>query len=271
MSPHDPSERPGTRLVAEAFGVEDPWALSDGHPLRDPLDLVGRMVAAAAQDVDQLHAELTRTARSWIELLEPLARGEGADMRGCDGLLRTTGPQIELLVARRGAAYEHLRRALTTYQRLLPGQNATLPGPPQVLEHAAEREQGRDYGWTLTEGRQFAALEAVEAGGLRFHQSALHDNDLYLSDGTGGRPKVWVETTQRLVADGLLAKDTSTSPYQGQLLSLTAEGEAALQEGRSAAPRVSAALSRSHQGAALGASDPAPASITARSAPGLGR
>ncbi|WP_198358195.1 large ATP-binding protein [Streptomyces fildesensis] len=229
------------------------------------------MVAAAAQDVDQLHAELTRTARSAIELLEPLARGDGADMRGSDGLLRTTGPQIELLVARRGAAYEHLRRALTTYQRLLPGQNATLPGPATVLEHAPEQKPGQDDDWTLAKGRQLAALEAVEAGGLRFHQSALHDNDLYLSDGTGNGPKVWVQTTERLVADGLLVKDTSTSPYQGQLLSLTAQGEAALQEGRSAAPRVSAALSRSHPGAAPGVSDPAPASITARSAPGRGR
>ncbi|NEA75437.1 hypothetical protein C8250_015505 [Streptomyces sp. So13.3] len=257
MNPHDPSEKPGAHLVAETFGVEDPWALSDGHPLCDPLDVVGRMVAEAARNVDQLHAELTQAARSAIELLKPLARGEGADMRGWDGLLRTRGPQIELLVARRGAAYEHLRLALSTYQRLLPEPNAALQAPARGQEHATKQKQGRDDDWTLEGGRQLAALEAVEAGGLRFHQSPIY-GDIWLGDGSGRRPKVLVETTERLLADGLLAKDTSTSSYRpGQLLSLTAQGEAALQEGRSAAPRVSAALSRSHPGAAPWASDPA--------------
>ncbi|WP_127360920.1 hypothetical protein [Actinacidiphila soli] len=62
------------------------------------------------------------------------------------------------------------------------------------------------------------------------------------------------ETAERLLADGLLEKDTSTSSYRpGQLLSLTPQGEAALQDGRSTAPRVSAALSRSHPGPSPGA------------------
>ncbi|MFI1592296.1 hypothetical protein ACH4WW_30835 [Streptomyces halstedii] len=120
MNPHDATERPGAHLVAEEFGIEDPWALSDNHPLRDPLDLVGRLVAKAARDVDELHGQLTRATQSALDLLAPIARGEHASMRGWHGILQTTGPQIELLVARRGAAYEQLTRAISAYHRLLP-------------------------------------------------------------------------------------------------------------------------------------------------------
>ncbi|WP_127360919.1 hypothetical protein [Actinacidiphila soli] len=172
MNPHDPAKRPGAHLVAEEFGVEDPWALSDNRPLRDPLDLVGRMVAEAARDVDELHGELTRAAQSAIELLEPFGRGDHASMGGWYGILRTTGPQIELLVARRGAAYEQLTRAVSTYHRLLPESDATpaSKGPRQSVDLAPEQ----DNNWAIADGRQFAALEAVEADGLRFHQSAVY-------------------------------------------------------------------------------------------------
>jgi len=51
---------------------------------------------------------------------------------------------------------------------------------------------------------------------------------------------------RRLVTDGLLDQDTSESLYRpGQLLSLTPQGEAVLRDARTAAPRLSAALSRS--------------------------
>lgn len=106
---------------------------------------------------------------------------------------------------------------------------------------------GRDDDWTISGDRRLGALEAVEAGGLRFHQSAVYGYT-YLSDGQGQRPnpEVWPETVQRLVTDGLLAQDTSEGLYRpGQLLSLTPQGEVALQDARTATPRVSAALSRS--------------------------
>ncbi|WP_340377186.1 large ATP-binding protein [Streptomyces sp. SS7] len=253
MNPHDMAQRPGAHLVAEEFGVEDPWALSDDHPPRDPLHLVGRMVAEAARDVDELHSQLTRAAQSAIELLEPVGRGDHAGMRGWYGILGTTGPQIELLVARRGAAYEQLTRAVSRYHRLLPESDAepTSKAPLQDLGPAPEQAPGRDNDWAVAGNRRLGALEAVEAGGLRFHQSAAYGY-IYLSDGRGQRPspEVWPETVQRLVADGLLDQDTSEGLYRpGQLLSLTPQGEAALRDARTATPRISAALSRSNTAA----------------------
>ncbi|MDX2525215.1 large ATP-binding protein [Streptomyces europaeiscabiei] len=257
MNPHDMAKRPGAHLVAEEFGVEDPWALSDDHPPRDPLYLVARMVAEAAHGVDELHGELTRAAQSAIELLEPVGRGDHASMRGGNGLLGTTGPQIELLVARRSAAYEQLTRAVSTYHRLLPESDAepASKAPRQSLGVTPEQTPGRDDDWAIAGDRQLGALEAVEAGGLRFHQSAAYGY-IYLSDGQGQRPnpEVWPETVQRLVADGLLDQDTSEGLYRpGQLLALTPQGEAALRDARTATPRVSAALSRSNTAAISGA------------------
>ena len=259
MNPHDVAKRPGAHLVAEAFGVEDPWALSDSHPLRDPLDLVGRLVAEAARDVDELHGELTREAQSAIELLAPIAEGAHADMRGWDGILRTTGPQIELLVARRGAAYEQLDRAVAAYRRLLPAPDTVQPSKASAQSLEEEQVKTRDDDWAVSGDRQLRALEAVEAGGMRFHQSAVYGY-LYLSDGRGQRPnpEVWPETVRRLVADGLLDQDPSEGLYRpGQLLSLTEKGEAALREARPASPRVSAALSRSNA-AAISSTDADP-------------
>ncbi|MFG2676386.1 hypothetical protein [Streptomyces sp. NPDC048445] len=123
----------------------------------------------------------------------------------------------------------------------------------------------RDDDWAISGDRRLGALEAVEAGGVRFHQSAVYGY-IYLSDGQGQRPnpEVWPETFQRLVADGLLVQDTSEGLYlPGQLLSLTPQGEVALRDARTATPRVSAALSRSGAAAISGPSvDPAPALAT---------
>ncbi|MFE9963733.1 large ATP-binding protein [Streptomyces sp. 900116325] len=245
MNPHDAAERPGAHLVAEEFGIEDPWALSDNHPLRDPLDLVGRLVAKAARDVDELHGQLTRVAQSALDLLAPVARGEHASMRGWHGVLQTTGPQIELLVARRGAAYEQLTRAISAYHRLLPDPDAAQHSNAKVHDLNQQRDSGRDDDWAIAGDRRLTALEAVEAGGLRIRLTGIGD-DPYLSDGTGGRPQPLAATVQRLVADGLLHQDTSENVYQpGQLLSLTPQGEAALRDACTATPRVSAALRRS--------------------------
>ncbi|MFF4835230.1 large ATP-binding protein [Streptomyces sp. NPDC001315] len=264
MNPHDMTKRPGAHLVAEEFGVEDPWTLSDDHPPRDPLHLVGRMVAEAARNVDEFHGELTRAAESAIELLEPVGRDDHAGMYGWHGILRTTGPQIELLAARRSAAYEQLTRAVSTYHRLLPESDAepASKAPLQSLGPAPEQTPRRDDDWAITDGRQLAALEAVATGSLRFHQSAVYGHT-WLSDGDGNRPKVLAETAERLLADRLLEKDTSTSPYRpGQLMSLTPQGEEALRVSRTTTPRVSAALSRSNPASAPGSAvtNPTPVS-----------
>lgn len=266
MNPHDVARRPGAHLVAEEFGVEDPWALSDNGRLSNPRGLVGRMVVEDARDVDELHDELTRAAQTAIGLLEPVGRGELGGTHVSYALLRTALPQIEQLVARRDAAYERLARSVSAYRRLLPELDAAQPSKASVHGLHKEQDAGRDDDWAILDDRQLGALEVVEAGGLRFHQSGVHGRT-YLSDRRGQRPnpEVWPETIQRLVADGLLDQDTSEGLYRpGQLLSLTPQGEAALRDARTATPRVSAALRRSHPASSAGVpATPAPGAAAA--------
>ncbi|MCX4785384.1 large ATP-binding protein [Streptomyces sp. NBC_01221] len=261
MNPYDPTERPGAHLIALQFGVEDPWMLTENYSPNDPRDLVGRTVAEAARNLDVLHRELTRAARSAVELLEPISQGDHVDLRGRHGVLGATGSQVELLAARRAAAYEQLTWSMDTYRRLLPKKDTARP--TKGAAHDLGRDRHDDWA-AISSDRKLGALEAVEAGGLRFHQSAVYGY-IYLSDGRGERPnpEVWPETIQRLVADGLLDQDTSEGLYRPrQLLSLTPQGEAALRDARTATPRVSAALSRSNSATASGTDTPAVAPAT---------
>ncbi|MFJ3190456.1 hypothetical protein [Streptomyces halstedii] len=104
------------------------------------------------------------------------------------------------------------------------------------------------------------ALEAVAAGGVRFRRNAIGE-DPYISreKAQWQDPAVFPQTVQRLVADGLLHQDITENVYRpGQLLSLTAQGEAALRDGRATTSRVSAALGRTTTRTTSGAlSDPA--------------
>ncbi|MFI0721940.1 hypothetical protein [Streptomyces sp. NPDC021224] len=229
MNPHDPAVRPGAHLVAAELGVGDPWELSDRHPVLSPLDIVGRLVATAAHEADDLHADLTRAAQAAIETLEPIAHGKAPQMRGSYGLLGAAGPQLELLAARRDTAYQQLARAVAGYRRLLPEAAGTAAqGLGLELERTAEDAPGGSDDWTIAGDRQIQALRAVDRGGLRLKQSALSEQDRYLSDGTGVLVPIWAQTVERMLADGLLDLDTTTTPTQGQLLSLTARGQAAL-------------------------------------------
>ncbi|MCX4870858.1 hypothetical protein OHU11_03775 [Streptomyces sp. NBC_00257] len=254
MNPHDPAERPGAHLVAEEFAVDNPWDLADNLPLHHPLDFVGRMVAATARDVDTLHHQLCGAAQSAIQILGPVGRGDLSTLRSPDGILGASASQIELLAARRTAAYDQLTRVISSYQRLLreseasqPLQAADLGMKPELHQGSNAGQETRQDDWVIDNGRQLTALEAVEAGGLRFHQSPVFGYT-YLSNGTDQRPQpeVWPNTISRLVADGLLNQDSSEGLYRpGQLLSLTPKGEEALRNGRTATTRVTAALHRS--------------------------
>jgi hypothetical protein len=229
VNPHDPTKRPGAHLVAAELNIDNPADLVEHYPPRDPLGAMGWMVAAAADEVDALHATLTDRARLAITILEPVSRGSHDNMHGSYGVLADLGPQMELLATRRGAAYAHLHRAVSVYQRLLPDTvEAVSAGLDRERERAAEQAPGHDDDWALAGDRQIEALRAVARGGLRLKQSALSEQDRYLSDGTGVLVPVWARTVERMLTDGLLDVDNSTKATQGQLLSLTPLGQEAL-------------------------------------------
>ncbi|WP_316527515.1 hypothetical protein [Kitasatospora brasiliensis] len=117
MNPHNPLTHPGAHLVHERLGVGDAGELSGRHPYPSPLAHLASVVASCARDVDRLHRDLTERARTVIERLEPIARGDHASMRGVNGIIQSAGLQVELLTARRGATYEQLDKVLSAYER----------------------------------------------------------------------------------------------------------------------------------------------------------
>ncbi|QKW53590.1 large ATP-binding protein [Streptomyces buecherae] len=261
VNPHDPTERPGAHLVAEQLGVTDPYTLNTTYRPADPLYPAATRVIGAAHELDELHNRVSHTARAALEALEPVARGEFTGAPDAYEPVRSAVRHIEQLTSRQNRAYGHLTETIFAYRRLLAEANAAQPS------HAESHGQSRGDDWAVAGERGLDALRAVEAGELRLHRSAVYGY-AFLSDGQGQSPdpSVWPETVQRLVTEGLLEQDTRESLYRpGQLLSLTALGQAALRDARATQPRVSAALSRSNTSAnhpAIGDGPPAPAPET---------
>ncbi|MFD9427313.1 MULTISPECIES: hypothetical protein [unclassified Streptomyces] len=180
MNPHDPAKRPGAHWVAVEFGVDDPWALADNLPRHHPLDIVGRLVAATARDVDSLHRELTRAAQAAIQILEPVGQGDHASLRSPNGLLGSSANRIELLIARRTAAYEQLTRAMSSYRRILHDTEAVQPSEAPDLGMEPELNQGTKAGreaqqtdLAIAGGRQ--QLTASESSPAPEGEAALRD------------------------------------------------------------------------------------------------
>ncbi|MDT0464769.1 large ATP-binding protein [Streptomyces gibsoniae] len=267
MNPHDAAQRPGAHLVAETLGVMDIWTLNIAYQPSEPLYRAATRVMEAAHELDEVHGRVTHAAQAALEMLEPVGRGEFNGSPGSSMPLRSAVRQIEQLVSRQNAAYERLNESIFAYRHLQSETDTSQTSNAKTSDPDNDLGSGRVDDWAISGDRQLRALEAVEAGALRFHRSAVYGY-VYLSDGRGQRPipEVWPETVQRLVADGLLDQHTSKGLYRpGQLLSLTPQGEAALRAARTAMARVSAAISRSDSAALPGAgadSSAAPATST---------
>ncbi|MFE5733536.1 hypothetical protein ACFQ7A_21845 [Streptomyces sp. NPDC056528] len=247
MNPYDPNTQPGPHLVAETLGVSEVSTINTTHRTGGPLYEAATRVIGAAYELDERHGQVTDAAKNALRLLEPIGDGKLSGARVSYAILRSSVPKLGDLLTQQDRAHDQLFDAISAYRRLLPEPSTERS---TVKSHAADREQdsGRDDDWAIAGDRQLRALEAVNAGSLRFHQSPVYGY-VYLSDSRGPHPtpKVWPETVQRLVADGLLHQDTSESLYRpGQLLSLTPQGETALREARTATPRVNAALGHSN-------------------------
>ncbi|WP_405361904.1 hypothetical protein OG535_29075 [Kitasatospora sp. NBC_00085] len=249
MNPYNPLKKPGAHLVHDRLGAENPRALPAGHLPDSPLAHLARMVSTAARDVDLLHHDLTVRAQLLIERLEPIARGESPAMHGVNGVLQSTGLQVELIAARHGAAYQQLTHAINAYEQCAPaGPLAPAPAHGHRRDNppATGRQQPGDELSPLSpaarhdpKGFDRRALQDIKRGDLWLRETPRH-RDKYLAYGSGEWADAFPETVTDLIADGLVAADTSTSVQQpGHLLSLTAQGALVLEvlEGEHTAER----------------------------------
>ncbi|MEW2434129.1 large ATP-binding protein [Streptomyces caniferus] len=247
MNPYDANTHPGTHLVAETLGISEVSTLNITHSPDEPLYWSATRVIGAAHALDEVHHRVTDAAKDALRLLEPVGRGELDGARVSYALLRTAVPKLGDLLDQQGRAYGQLVESISAYRLLLPEPDSAHRSTKKVPGLDQKPTSDRDDDWAVAGQRRRVAIEAVEAGGVRFRRTAIGD-DPYVSREKPQRqdPAIWPQTVQRLVADGLLRQDTSEGVYRpGQLLSLTPQGEAALRDARATTTRVSAALGRS--------------------------
>lgn len=246
MNPYDADTHPGPYLVVEVLGVGDVSVPTLVHGPGEPLHQAATRVIEAAAALDERHESVRDAVRRSQRLLEGVGRGEVGRAQVSYALLRTALPELGDVLAQQDRAYSQLVDSLSAYRR--------LPSSPEPAQRATNKSHGqgqkgrpdRDDDWAVAGGRGLVALEAVASGGVRFRRNAIGE-DPFISREKAQRqdPAVFPQTVQRLVADGLLHQDTTENVYRpGQLLSLTAQGEAALRDGRATTSRVSAALGR---------------------------
>lgn len=268
MNPYDANTHPGTHLVAETFGVSEVSTLNITYRPDEPLYRSATRVIGAAHALDEVHNRVTDAAKDALRLLEPVGRGELGGARVSYALLRTAVPKLGDLLDQQDRAYGQLVESIADYRRLLPEPDSAHRSTKKVPGPDRKPTSDRDDDWADAGQRRRVALEAVEAGGVRFRRTAIGDDPYVSREPQRQDPAIWPQTVQRLVADGLLRQDNTDGLYQpGQLLSLTPRGEAALRDARATTTRVSAALGRSTTPTNSGALADSAAAPVARTSP----
>ncbi|OCC13960.1 large ATP-binding protein [Streptomyces sp. PTY087I2] len=246
MNPYDADTQPGPYYVVEVLGVGNVSVPALAHRPGKALHQAATRVIGAAAALDERHENVLNVVQRAQRLLDGVGRGEVSRAKVSYMLLQAALPELGDVLAQQDRAYSQLVESMSDYRRLLtspdPAQRATDKSHGQVQKTRPDRNDD----WAVAGERGLAALEAVAAGGVRVRRNAIGE-DPYISGEKAQRQDlaVFPQTMQRLVADGLLHQDTNENVYQpGQLLSLTAQGEAALRDGRATTSRVSAALGR---------------------------
>jgi hypothetical protein len=232
----------GSRILIDALGIDNPIALIDRHPEDTIPGVLGPLVAHAALLVDQLDQRLIEAAATAIEDLRHVTDGQAPHPAVGNGILNATGPTIDVLAARRRQEMGHLERLLNVYQRHLNGSDGRTHAPKRADALTSQQIARSASGPIRVSPAQVKALEAVARGDVMLRENSLA-RGAFVTAPNGVR--ISRATVDALLSKKLADRDTSTSLYQGQRLSLTAQGEMVLTEWhRRASPRAEAARAR---------------------------
>ncbi|MFF8990856.1 hypothetical protein ACF09H_13090 [Streptomyces sp. NPDC014983] len=232
----------GTRMLVDALDIDNPVALIDRHPEDTILGVLAPLVAHAALLVDQLDQRLVGAAATAIEDLRQVAAGQDPHTAVGNGTLNATGPTIDVLAARRRQEIGHLERLLNVYQRHLNGSDGHTPAPKHAAALTSQQTARSVSEPIRVSPAQVKALEAIARGGVMLRESSLA-RGTFVTAPNGAR--ISRATVDALLSKKLADRDAGTSLYQGQRLSLTAQGETFLAEWhRRSSPRAEAARAR---------------------------
>ncbi|MFF7393215.1 hypothetical protein ACFZAE_32850 [Streptomyces scabiei] len=248
----------GTRMLVDALDIDNPVALIDRHPEDTILGVLAPLVAHAALLVDQLDQRLVEAAATAIEELRHIAGGHDRHSAFGSGVLNATSSTIDVLAVRRRQEIGHLNRLLNVYERHLNASDGHTPAPKHAAALTSQHTARSASGPIRVSPAQVKALEAVARGGVMLRESSLA-RGTFVTAPNGAR--ISRATVDALLSKKLADRDSGTSLYQGQRLSLTAQGETVLAEWhRRASPRAEAARARTTAPAtptAVAATEPA--------------
>ncbi|MFF4927092.1 hypothetical protein ACFY4B_41580 [Kitasatospora sp. NPDC001261] len=225
MNPHDQLAKPAAHRVYERLGVDDVWTLLRRHPEESPEASLAWYLAASATAVDGVHRELAAAAKTAVETLSPVARGQYAGQSTHDGILRESGLRIDLLAARREAAFTQFAASLTSYARCT-GADRTATTDAQSRQQPSPRQSHAGPAlWDDEHDTARRALRDVQLGDLWMRENVLGGKEVIHGNGLGA--PVEAETVEPLVAAGLIEACTATDAAQvGHMLSPPADRKA---------------------------------------------
>lgn len=122
----------GTRVVADALGVDHPADLLARHYFLSPHGQMAALIVDAAWKVDDLDHKIVRRSRSAYRELQSLERGVSGTVLG------TFGADINVLADRRSQGADHVEALTGAYRRSLP--QAEDPPAHERVQTAARKQ-----------------------------------------------------------------------------------------------------------------------------------
>ncbi|MGK4581680.1 hypothetical protein [Kitasatospora sp. HPMI-4] len=250
----------GTRLVWAELQVERVHDVP-GHGTDTPHGAVADQIAATAQKLDYVQTRIVELAASLSRDLQRVAAGQDADLPVTNGIVRTTGLDLDLLVTRRTELRQSLTALIDVYKTFPAYVPAPAPTPVRAAQTKSRARTGsaRPAQDTLT-ARQQTALQAIGDGSVTIYRGLASGRLRIVSPGT-----VSVTTVNELVDKKLVQSYPGTGLAEGHKLDLTPAGQTRFEALPAAGGRVAAA--RTRPAAAAGEAAPSPAGTSVAVSP----
>ncbi|MEU9041462.1 MULTISPECIES: hypothetical protein [unclassified Kitasatospora] len=221
----------GTRLVWTELQVERVRDVP-GHGSDTPHGAVADQIATTAQKLDHVQTRIVELATALSGDLQRVAAGHDTALPVTNGILRTSGLDIDLLVTRRTELHHSLAALIGIYKEL----PAIVPPPPPAPAPTAKTAAAV----TRLQPRQEAALRQIGSTTITIYKSVRHGSLRVLPGGAD----IKVATVDALIGKGLVDHYAREDLHRGHDLTLTREGQARYEALLAAGGRAAAARTR---------------------------
>ncbi|MFJ1931675.1 hypothetical protein ACIPLC_15745 [Kitasatospora sp. NPDC086801] len=227
----------GTRLVWTELQVERVRDVP-GHGSDTPHGAVADQIATTASTLDHVQNRIVELATSLSSDLQRVAAGHDANLPVTNGILRTSGLDIDLLVTRRTELHQSLTALIDVYKTLPAFVPTPEPTPTRATETTSRTRSNQPSQGALT-ARQKTALQAIGDGSVTIYRGLASSRLRVLAPGT-----VSVATVNELIDKKLVGSYPAEGQHEGHKLDLTPTGQTQYEALLAAGGRAAAARTR---------------------------